>query len=75
MRKEILLACACVLCLSACGTGTKEQSKNPQKALEVGAETTPKSVEATSSPMVQKNKKHKREKGKSKRFETNKIIR
>ena len=27
MRKEILLACACVLCLSACGTGTKEQSK------------------------------------------------
>ena len=56
MRKEILLACACVLCLSACGTGTKEQSKNPQKALEVGAETTPKSVEATSSPMVQKIK-------------------
>ena len=54
MRKEILLACACVLCLSACGTGTKEQSKNPQKALEVGVETTPKSVEATSSPMVQK---------------------
>jgi len=56
MRKEILLACACVLCLSACGTGTKEQSKNPQKALEVGTETTPKSVEATSSPMVQKIK-------------------
>ena len=56
MRKEILLACACVLCLSACGTGTKEQSKNPQKALEVGVETTPKSVEATSSPMVQKIK-------------------
>lgn len=56
MRKEILLACACVLCLSACGTGTKEQSKNPQKALEVGAETTPKSVEATSSPMVEKIK-------------------
>ena len=56
MRKEILLACACVLCLSACGTGTKEQSKNPQKVLEVGAETTPKSVEATSSPMVQKIK-------------------
>lgn len=56
MRKEILLACACVLCLSACGTGTKEQSKNPQKAMEVGAETTPKSVEATSSPMVQKIK-------------------
>lgn len=56
MRKEILLACACVLCLSACGTGTKEQSKNPQKMLEVGAETTPKSVEATSSPMVQKIK-------------------
>ena len=54
MRKGILLACACVLCLSACGTGTKEQSKNPQKALEVGVETTPKSVEATSSPMVQK---------------------
>ena len=52
MRKEILLACACVLWLSACGTGTKEQSKNPQKALEVGAETTPKSVEATSSPMA-----------------------
>lgn len=56
MRKEILLACACVLWLSACGTGTKEQSKNPQKVLEVGAETTPKSVEATSSPMVQKIK-------------------
>ena len=56
MRKGILLACACVLCLSACGTGTKEQSKNPQKALEVGVETTPKSVEATSSPMVQKIK-------------------
>lgn len=56
MRKEILLACVCVLCLSACGTGTKEQSKNPQKVLEVGAETTPKSVEATSSPMVQKIK-------------------
>ena len=56
MRKGILLACACVLCLSACGTGTKEQSKNPQKALEVGEETTPKSVEATSSPMVQKIK-------------------
>lgn len=56
MRKEILLACACVLCLSACGTGTKEQSKNPQKAMEVGAETTLKSVEATSSPMVQKIK-------------------
>lgn len=56
MRKEILLACACVLCLSACGTGTKEQSKNPQKAMEVGAETMPKSVEATSSPMVQKIK-------------------
>ena len=56
MRKGILLACACVLCLSAGGTGTKEQSKNPQKALEVGVETTPKSVEATSSPMVQKIK-------------------
>ena len=56
MRKGILLACACVLCLSACGTGTKEQSKNPQKALEVGVETTPKSVKATSSPMVQKIK-------------------
>ena len=56
MRKGILLACACVLCLSACGTGTKEQSKNPQKALEVGVETTPKSDEATSSPMVQKIK-------------------
>ena len=56
MRKGILLACACVLCLSACGTGTKEQSKNPQKALEVGVETTPKSVEATSSPMAQKIK-------------------
>ena len=56
MRKEILLACACVLCLSACGTGTKEQSKNPQKALKVGAETTPKSVEATISPTVQKIK-------------------
>lgn len=56
MRKDILLACACALCLSACGTGTKEQSKNPQKVLEVGAETTPKSVEATSSPMVQKIK-------------------
>lgn len=56
MRKGILLACACVLCLSACGTGTKEQSKNPQKALEVGVETTPKSVEATSSPMVHKIK-------------------
>jgi len=56
MRKGILLACACVLCLSACGTGTKEQSKNPQKALEVGVETMPKSVEATSSPMVQKIK-------------------
>ena len=56
MRKGILLACACVLCLSACGTGTKEQSKNPQKALEVGVETTPKSVEATSSPMGQKIK-------------------
>lgn len=56
MRKGILLACACVLCLSACGTGTKEQSKNPQNALEVGVETTPKSVEATSSPMVQKIK-------------------
>ena len=56
MRKGILLACACVLCLSACGTGTKEQSKNPQKALEVGVETTPKSVEATSSPMVRKIK-------------------
>lgn len=56
MRKGILLACACVLCLSACGTGTKEQSKNPQKALEVGVETTPKSVEATRSPMVQKIK-------------------
>ena len=56
MRKGIFLACACVLCLSACGTGTKEQSKNPQKALEVGVETTPKSVEATSSPMVQKIK-------------------
>lgn len=56
MRKGILLACACVLCLSACGTGTKEQSKNPQKALEGGVETTPKSVEATSSPMVQKIK-------------------
>ena len=36
---------------------SKEQSKNPQKVLEVGAETTPKSVEATSSPMVQKIKK------------------
>ena len=60
MRKEILLACACVLWLSACGTGTKEQSKNPQKALEVGAETTPKSVEATSSPMA-KNTSGKRE--------------
>lgn len=60
MRKEILLACACVLWLSACGTGTKEQSKNPQKVLEVGAETTPKSVEATSSPMV-KNTSGKRE--------------
>ena len=56
MRKEILLACACVLCLSACGTGANKQSKNPQKALEVGAETTPKSVEATSSPTVQKIK-------------------
>ena len=56
MRKEILLACACVLCLSACGTGANKQSKNPQKALEVGVETTPKSVEATSSPMVQKIK-------------------
>ena len=56
MRKGILLACACVLCLSACGTGTKEQSKNPQKALEVVVDTTPKSVEATSSPMVQKIK-------------------
>ena len=63
MRKEILLACACVLWLSACGTGTKEQSKNPQKALEIGAETTPKSVEATSSPMVEK-KKTQTEKGK-----------
>lgn len=60
MRKEILLACACVLWLSACGTGTKEQSKNPQKVLEVGAETTPKSVEATSSPMT-KNTSGKRE--------------
>lgn len=60
MRKEILLACACVLCLSACGTGTKEQSKNPQKVLEVGAETTPKSVKATSSPMA-KNTSGKRE--------------
>ena len=60
MRKEILLACACVLWLSACGTGTKEQSKNPQKVLEVGAETMPKSVEATSSPMV-KNTSGKRE--------------
>ena len=60
MRKEILLACACVLWLSACGTGTKEQSKNPQKALVVGAETTPKSVEATSSPMA-KNTSGKRE--------------
>lgn len=60
MRKEILLACACVLWLSACGTGTKEQSKNPQKALGVGAETTPKSVEATSSPMA-KNTSGKRE--------------
>lgn len=60
MRKEILLACACVLWLSACGTGTKEQSKNPQKVLEVGAETTPKSVRATSSPMV-KNTSGKRE--------------
>ena len=60
MRKEILLACACVLWLSACGTGTKEQSKNPQKVLEVGAETTPKSVEATSSPMA-KNTSGKRE--------------
>ena len=60
MRKEILLACACVLWLSACGTGTKEQSENPQKALEVGAETTPKSVEATSSPMA-KNTSGKRE--------------
>lgn len=60
MRKEILLACACVLWLSACGTGTKEQSKNPQKVLEIGAETTPKSVEATSSPMV-KNTSGKRE--------------
>lgn len=60
MRKGILLACACVLCLSACGTGTKEQSKNPQKVLEVGAETTPKSVEATSSPMA-KNTSGKRE--------------
>ena len=56
MRKGILLASACEHCLSACGTGTKEQSKNPQKALEVGVETTPKSVEATSSPMVQKIK-------------------
>ena len=56
MRKEILLACACVLCLSACGTGVNEQSKNLQKALEVGVETTPKSVEATSSPMVEKIK-------------------
>lgn len=66
MRKEILLACACVLCLSACGTGANKQSKNPQKALEVGAETTPKSVEATSSPMVQKikNKGGKRENSK-----------
>ena len=63
MRKEILLACACILCLSACGTGTTEHSKNPQKALEVGVETTPKSVEATSSPMVQeiKNTSGKRE--------------
>ena len=52
MRKEILLACACVVCLSACGTGANEQSKNPQKALEVGVETTPKSVEATSIPTV-----------------------
>ena len=60
MRKEILLACACVLWLSACGTDTKEQSKNPQKVLEVGAETTPKSVEATSSPMA-KNTSGKRE--------------
>lgn len=60
MRKEILLACACVLCLSACGTGTKEQSKNPQKVLGVGAETTPKGVEATSSPMA-KNTSGKRE--------------
>lgn len=60
MRKEILLACACVLWLSACGTGTKEQSKNPQKVLEVGAETTPKSVEVTSSPMA-KNTSGKRE--------------
>lgn len=60
MRKEILLACACVLWLSACGTGTKEQSKNPQKVLEVGAETMPKSVEATSSPMA-KNTSGKRE--------------
>ncbi len=51
-------------CLSACGTGTKEQSKNPQKALEVGAETTPKSVEATSSPMA----KNKVEKGKIKKI-------
>lgn len=56
MRKEILLACACVLCLSACGTGANKQSKNPQKALEVGVEATPKSVEATSIPTVQKVK-------------------
>lgn len=54
MRKEILLAC--VLCLSACGTGANKQSKNPQKALEVGVEATPKSVEATSIPTVQKVK-------------------
>lgn len=56
MRKEILLACACVLCLSACGTGANEQSKIPQKALEVGVKTTQKSGEAMGGPTVEKVK-------------------
>ncbi len=57
------------------GLAQRNSQKIRRRRLEVGAETTPKSVEATSSPMVQKIKNTSGEKGKSKRFETNKIIR
>ncbi len=74
MRKEILLACACVLCLSACGTGRKNIEQNPQKALEVGA-TTPKSVEATRNSYQEKIKNTSGKGENPKYLETNKIIR
>ena len=54
-KRNFAGVCVCTLFISM-WDWHKGAVKNPQKVLEVGAETTPKSVEATSSPMVQKIK-------------------